>query len=103
LSTVAGAGELVMLHGNILPIVRLHALFGVPDAATDPARGILVVIGHDDERYALLADELLGQQQFVVKPVGDVLGSVSGVAGAAILGDGSVGLILDPGGVIAAR
>ncbi|HSJ09721.1 MAG TPA: chemotaxis protein CheA [Longimicrobiales bacterium] len=101
ITAVAGAGELVTLHGTVLPIVRLHELFSIDDALLDPAQGLLVVIGHGDARYAVLVDELLGQQQFVVKPVGDALGAVPGVAGAAILGDGSVGLILDPGGIIA--
>jgi two-component system chemotaxis sensor kinase CheA len=101
LTVVAGAGELVTLHGAVLPIVRLHKLFAIDGALLDPAQGLLVVIGHGDARYAVLVDELLGQQQFVVKPVGDALGAVPGVAGAAILGDGSVGLILDPGGIIA--
>ena len=103
LSSVPGAGELVMLHGAIVPIVRLHTLFDVADAVTQPAAGVLVVIVHAGRRYALLVDELLGQHQFVAKPVGGALGRAPGVAGAAVLGDGRVGLILDVAGVIAAR
>jgi two-component system, chemotaxis family, sensor kinase CheA len=102
LTTAAGGGELVMLHGSVIPIVRLHHLFEVSDAATDPTRGLLVVVGDVDRRYALLVDELLGQQQFVAKSVGTGLGEVPGVAGGAILGDGHVGLILDPAAVVAA-
>jgi two-component system, chemotaxis family, sensor kinase CheA len=61
-----------------------------------------VVVGEGAERYALLVDELPGQQQFVAKAVGE-LGTVPEISGAAIVGDGRVGLILDTAGVIAAR
>ena len=95
LSTVAGRGELVMLRGELLPIVRLHRLFDVPDAVIDPTRALLVVVGFGEQRCALLVDELLGQQQVVAKSLGEGLGKVEGVSGGAILGDGRVGLILD--------
>jgi two-component system, chemotaxis family, sensor kinase CheA len=100
LVAVAGGGELVTLHGEVLPVVRLHELFGVPDAVTDAARGLLVVVEDAGRRYALLVDELLRQQQFVAKPVGEGLGPVPGVGGAAILGDGRAGLIIDTADLI---
>jgi two-component system, chemotaxis family, sensor kinase CheA len=92
---VAGAGELVTWHGATIPVIRLHALFGTAGAVTDPAQGVLVVVGEGARRHALLVDALLGQHQFVVKPVGAGLGPVRGVAGTAVLADGRVGLILD--------
>jgi two-component system chemotaxis sensor kinase CheA len=95
LSTVAGKGEMVLLRGELMPIVRLHRLFATPGAAQDPTRGLLVVVGDGAHRTALLVDELLGQLQVVAKPVGDGIESVPGISGAAILGDGRVGLILD--------
>lgn len=97
LSTVAGRGEMVLLHGEVLPVVRLHEIFGVPDATRELVEGLLVVVGEGRQRYALMVDELLGQQQFVAKPLGDGIRAVQGVAGGAILGDGRVGLILDQG------
>jgi two-component system chemotaxis sensor kinase CheA len=94
--TVAARGEMVMLRGELMPIVRLHRLFGVASALEDPCDGLLVVIGEGENRCALLVDELLGQQQVVAKNLGSGIGKVPGVAGGAILGTGRVGLILDP-------
>ncbi|MBI5878012.1 MAG: chemotaxis protein CheA [Chloroflexi bacterium] len=101
LSTVGGRGEMVMLRGEMLAIVRLHKLFNVCRAIEDPTRGLLVVVGDGDKRCALLVDELLGQQQVVAKSLGDGIGKIPGVSGGAILGDGRIGLILDPAGVLA--
>jgi len=101
LHTVAGRGEVVTLRGDVLPVVRLHALFGVGGAERDPARAILMLVGDGARRAALLVDELLGQQQVVVKALGDGIGRVPGLAGGAILGDGRVGLILDVPEVVA--
>lgn len=101
LMRVVGGGELVVLHGDVIPILRLHAVFGIADAVTDPARGMLMVVGDAPRRFALLVDELLGQQQFVAKSVTAGLGPVPGLAGAAVLGDGRVGLILDPPAIAA--
>lgn len=91
--------EMVMVQGLPTPIVRLHEVFGIRDAATDPSAAVLVVIADGAERYALLVDELLGQQQFVAKPLAARLAHVNGLAGSAVLGDGRVGLILDPAGL----
>jgi two-component system chemotaxis sensor kinase CheA len=95
LATVAGKGEVLLLHGEVIPLVRLHRVFGVLQAEADPTRATLVVVGDGSGRVALLVDEILGQQQFVAKPLGEGLGKVEGLAGGAVLGDGQVGLILD--------
>ncbi len=100
LSTVAGRGEMILLRGELLPIARLHRLFDVPDAALDPTEALLVVVGVGERRCALQVDELLGQQQVVVKSLGAGLGKVPGVTGGAVLGDGTVGLILDAGELV---
>jgi two-component system chemotaxis sensor kinase CheA len=101
ISTVAGRGELVLLRGDLMPVFRLHRLFNIADAVEDPTKGLLVVVGAEDRRCALLVDELLGQQQVVAKTLGDGIGKVPGVTGGAILGDGRVGLILDTAELIA--
>ncbi len=101
LSTIAGRGEMVMLRDELMPVFRLHRLFGIQDAIEDATRGLLVVIGDGDRRCALLVDELLGQQQVVAKSLGGGIGNVPGVSGGAILGDGRVGLIIDAPGVTA--
>jgi two-component system, chemotaxis family, sensor kinase CheA len=95
ISTVVGKGEMVLLRGELMPIVRLHRLFDVPDAVESPFEGLLMIVGDGHKRTALLVDDLLGQQQVVAKTLGDGLGKVDGVSGGAILGDGRVGLILD--------
>jgi two-component system, chemotaxis family, sensor kinase CheA len=101
ISTVSGRGELVMLRGDLMPIFRLHRLFGVENAIEDPALGLLVVVGDEERRCALLVDELMGQQQVVAKSLTKAVGKIPGVSGGAILGDGQVGLILDTGEVAA--
>lgn len=89
-------GEMVIVQERPVPIVRLHEQFGVADAQVDPARAVLVVMEDGPRRFALLVDELLGQQQFVAKPLTSGLRVPAGISGSAILGDGRVGLILDP-------
>jgi two-component system chemotaxis sensor kinase CheA len=101
LHTVGGRGEVVTLRGDVMPVVRLHALFNVGDAECDPARAILMLVGDGQRKTALLVDELLGQHQVVVKALGDGVGQVAGVAGGAILGDGRVGLIVDVAEIVA--
>jgi two-component system chemotaxis sensor kinase CheA len=96
LSTVGGRGEMVLLRDDLIPIVRLHRLLGVEDASTDMSEGLLIVIESEGRQTALLVDDLLAQQQVVIKSLGGYLGSIPGIAGGAILGDGRVGLILDP-------
>jgi two-component system chemotaxis sensor kinase CheA len=99
LSLIAGRGEVVVFNGKVLPIFRLHRLFNIKGAVEDPTRGLLIIIGEGNQRCALLVDELVGQQQVVAKPLGDGIGKIQGIASGAILGDGRVGLILDPQGI----
>lgn len=95
LSTIHGRGEMVTLREQLMPMVRLHRFFDVPDAQPEPTEALLVVLFAGDRRCALLVDELLGQQQVVAKPLGAGMKGRRGIAGGAILGDGRVGLILD--------
>jgi two-component system chemotaxis sensor kinase CheA len=101
LSTIAECGEMVMLRDELMPMFRVHRLFGIEGAVTDPTEGLLVVVDDADGRYALLVDELMGQQQVVAKSLSEGIGRVQGISGGAILGDGRVGLILDASGVSA--
>ena len=95
-STVAGRGELLNLRGELIPVFRLHRIFGVPGAVEDLFKGLLVIVEDRGRHCALLVDELLGQQQVVAKSVRSGIEKTPGVSGGAILGDGRVGLILDP-------
>lgn len=101
LQTVGGRGEVVMLRGEVMPILRVHEVMGVTDAVTDPCDALLMVVADGDRRTALLVDELLGQQQVVAKALGEQLGTLPGIAGGAILGDGRVGIILDVAEMVA--
>jgi two-component system chemotaxis sensor kinase CheA len=100
LKTVFGTNEAFVMRGEVLPFVRLHRLFGVAGAEQDPTRALAVVVEHDGKRVALLVDELLGQQQFVIKSLDANFQRVDGIAGATILGDGRVALILDVPGLV---
>ncbi len=99
LSTFVGRGEVVRLRDELIPVFRLHQLFGVEGAVMDPTEALLVVVDDGEGRCALLVDELLSKQQVVAKSLGGI--AVRGIAGAAILGDGRVGLILDPSALAA--
>lgn len=96
ISTVAGRGEMVSILDDLLPVVRLHRLYDVKGAAEELTEGLLLIVGEGTRRMALLVDELVNQQQFVVKALQGMGSATPGIAGAAILGNGDVGLILDP-------
>jgi two-component system chemotaxis sensor kinase CheA len=95
LSSVQGRGELAIVQGNLMPIIRLYKLFDVVPDTEEPSESLLVVVEDEDNKCCLLVDELLGQQQVVIKSLGDGLGKVKGISGGAIMGDGRVSLILD--------
>lgn len=87
--------QMLFLRDLYWPIVRLGELMQLPDALTDPVVGILVLVESSRNRFAMLVDDLLGQQQVVIKSLEQHYRRVDGVAGATIMGDGSVALILD--------
>jgi two-component system chemotaxis sensor kinase CheA len=92
---IAGQGRVVRVRGEYLPLIALHELFGIVANCTDPWAGILVILESEGTRAALLLDELVGQQQVVVKNLESNYRKVAGISGATILGDGGVSLILD--------
>jgi two-component system chemotaxis sensor kinase CheA len=95
---VAGHGAVLAIRGDYVPLVYLHRRFMVQDAVDDPCRGIIVIVeGEGGRRIGLVVDDLLTQQQVVVKSLEENYGSVEGIGGATILGDGKVALILDVG------
>jgi two-component system chemotaxis sensor kinase CheA len=98
--SVAGEGEVVMVRREPLPLLRLHRLFDVATEVLDPSRGLVAVVEHDSRRFALMVDELLGQQQVVIKNLQANFRRVEGAMGATILGDGRVTLILDIAGLV---
>ncbi len=98
---IAGRGETLKLRDEYLPIVRLHEIFGIEGyRAQELGDGLLVVVEGDGRRCGILVDDLIGQQQVVIKSLEANYERVDGVSGATILGDGSVALILDIPGVM---
>ncbi len=95
LYTMAGGDVLLKVREDYLPLVALHHAMEVSGAVTDPTSAIVVIVQGEGRRYALLVDELVGQQQVVVKNLETNYRKVPGVSAATILGDGSVALILD--------
>ena len=102
ISTVHGRGEMINVRGALLPLFRLHRLFNVVPRTEDPTQVLVVVVQDNQRRCGLLVDDLLGQQQVVIKSLGDAVGKTKGVSGGAILGDGNVSLILDVPGLVQA-
>jgi two-component system chemotaxis sensor kinase CheA len=102
-STVQGRGELVNVRGRLVPLLRLGPHVGVATRATTPADGIVVVVEAGQECRGLLVDDLLGKQEVVIKSLGETFAGRRGFAGAAILGDGRVGLILDTNALVRLR
>jgi two-component system chemotaxis sensor kinase CheA len=94
-TTVQGRGEVVAVRGRLVPLLRLARQFGIPGAVTDPAEGIVVVAEAGAESRCLLVDALVGKQDVVIKSLGESFPPGRGFAGAAILADGRIGLILD--------
>ncbi|MFT3813848.1 MAG: chemotaxis protein CheW [Acidovorax sp.] len=99
-STVAQGSQLVKVREEYMPVIALERVFQVPRQGQDKTNEIMVVVESDGSRVALLVDELLGQQQVVVKNLESNYRKVSNVSGATILGDGSVALILDTGSLV---
>jgi two-component system chemotaxis sensor kinase CheA len=100
ISTIQGKGEMVMVRGQLLSLIRLHKLFGITSSVKNVIDALLVVVEEDGRKCCLLVDELFGQQQVVIKSVGDGLGAIKGVSGGAIMGDGKISLILDVPGLM---
>lgn len=98
--TVLGQGEVLIVRGEVVPLLRLHQLFNIPTRTTDPCQGLTVIVEHDGRMVAVLVDELLDQQQVVIKSLETNFRKIDGVAGATILGDGRVALILDVAGLV---
>jgi two-component system, chemotaxis family, sensor kinase CheA len=100
ISCVAGRTELFKHRSDYLPIIRLYDLFGIEPDSRDITDGLLVVLEADGRRVAMLVDELLAQQQVVIKSLETNFKQVPGLAGATIHGDGTVALILDVPGLV---
>jgi two-component system chemotaxis sensor kinase CheA len=95
IKTIGGSGRVVEVRGEYMPVIELEQVFAVPRYGQDQGPPIMVVVEAEGGRAALLVDELLGQQQVVVKNLESNYRKVQDVSGATIMGDGRVALILD--------
>ena len=99
---VQGCGEVLDLQGRMIPLHRLHRLYRISAKAQEPWDGIVVIVESAGKVCALLVDEMVGKQEVVIKNLGGYMQGLSNVAGAAILGDGTIALIIDPGALLQA-
>lgn len=94
-SFVTGVGEVLRLRGQAMPLMRLGALLGRKVAARPVTQSIAIVCQMNEEPFAVLVDDIIGQQQVVSKRLGEELSNLKGITGGAVLGDGHAALILD--------
>jgi two-component system, chemotaxis family, sensor kinase CheA len=99
-STVGQGAQLVKVRDEYMPVIELEKVFQIPRFDLEKSGDIMVVVEAEGSRVALLVDELLGQQQVVVKNLESNYRKVPNVSGATILGDGKVALILDTGALV---
>ncbi|MDX9993801.1 MAG: chemotaxis protein CheW [Rhodocyclaceae bacterium] len=95
MKSVSGVEKLIQVRDDYLPVVTLHELFGVPDAVRSFEDGIMIILETDGIKAALFVDAMVGQHQVVIKSLESNYRKVPGIAGATIMGDGRVALILD--------
>lgn len=95
LTQLPGRQEVVNMRGMAVPVVRLHSVYNVKPVYENLTEGLLVFVENEDKHCCLFVDELVGQQQIVIKGLSAYLGRVRGISGCAILGDGDISMILD--------
>ncbi|MYM24578.1 chemotaxis protein CheA [Duganella sp. FT135W] len=97
---ISGKGRVIKVRGEYLPLVPLHQMFDITPRFSDPCQGIVIIVETDGRKAGLFVDDLVGQQQVVVKNLESNYRKVAGISGATILGDGGVSLILDVAALI---
>ncbi len=100
IKTIEGKGEVILVRGEYVSLLRLYEIFGVEARFHDPSDGLVVIVESGVTRVGLLIDDLLGQQQIVIKSLENHITTSRAVSGAAILGDGRVALIIDIFGLV---
>jgi len=95
LNKIAGKGETVFIRNKVMPLIRVGKYFGINTAVEKPWEGLIIIVESDKQEAALLVDKMLDKQEIVIKSLGESLSNLAGLAGGAILSDGTVGLIID--------
>jgi two-component system chemotaxis sensor kinase CheA len=98
--TVEGSGEVVFVRDRFIMLVRMYDLFGIDPEHKNPWEGLIVIVESNGIYLGLLVDELIGQQQIVIKSIDAAITKSRAISGASILGDGTVSLILDIHGLV---
>lgn len=98
--TVEGRGEVVLVRDDYITLVRMYQHFNISADHTDPTQALLVIVESGGEKVAIMVDDLLGQHQTVIKSLDKGITESRSISGAAILGDGSIALIIDIHGLI---
>jgi len=99
ITQVLSRGTMIQVRGELIPVIQLGALFGYCEPL-DPTTSAVVIAQTETDKIGIVVEELVGQQQVVIKTLGERFKQARGISGAAILGDGRVGLILEPGGLL---
>lgn len=92
--------EVVSVRGEYIPLIRLYELFSVKTDYTDPSKALVVIVNVGKNKACLLVDDIIGQQQAVIKSLEENYKAMKGISGATILGDGMVAMILDVPAII---
>lgn len=100
ISTIEAKGELILVRDEYIPIVRLYEHFNINPKNKNLYEGLVVIVESDGKKVAIFIDDLIGQQQIVIKSIERDISNSKSVSGATILGDGKVALIIDVHGLI---
>lgn len=92
--------EMILIRGKCYPIIRLHKTYDIKTEITNIHEGIVIMVENDDKAICIFADQLLGEQQVVVKALPKYIKKIQGLAGCTLLGDGNISLILDITGLM---
>lgn len=95
-----GGEEYVMIRGECFPVIRLSRRYHIENAVEDVSEGIMILVEHDGKYMCIFVDHLIGGQEIVVKPIPSYIKKVPGLSGCTQLGDGSIALIIDMGGLL---
>ena len=92
--------EYIMIRGECYPVIRLGRWYGLDKYEESVENGMMLILEVEDKKICLFVDKLIGEQEIVVKPIPPYIKKVKGLSGCTQLGDGSIALILDPGGLV---
>lgn len=93
--TIEGKGEIIEFRGEYIPLIRLYEIFNFKTEVIDPVNGLILILDGHNRKIAMMVDDVLGQQQVVIKSLEKNYKQVPGISGATVLGDGKISLILD--------